>query len=608
VHDNAQFKVADEFLTLAEFLKDEGWTTGAFIGAFPLDSRFGLAQGFDVYDESYPSGSSGAFEAPERRAEEVITASMDWISRQTSRWFSFVHLWDPHTPYSPPEPFLSQYKDDPYSGEAAYVDSELGKLFKFLEERDLFQNTLIVLTGDHGEALGEHGELTHSYFAYNSTIWVPLIISFPGLKPGRNAEYVCHVDIFPTICDVLKLEKVPSLQGVSLLPSIAGKKLEERGIYFESLDPYLNRGAAPLRGFIAGETKFFDSPIPELYDLEKDFAETKNLIQKENVEKFRKRLNSLMDELASSRPSMAPSQMDPEALRRLRSLGYVSSSQSRVKKEYGPKDDLKTILPFQKKMDAAITLYDEGKLDASIQELEEIIREKRNMVHAYIYLFPMYQEKGQPDKALELLKKGYEHNPENYDIVTAYGMLLGEKGEFDRSIAMLQEALAMIDFDPRVWDLLGTAYWRKGDEQNALVHYQKALGLDPNSAKTYSNMGGVHFSKSLKTQDRAEYNRAMEYFKKAIEFDPDLVMAYRGLGLGYRAAGRITDAITAWEQGLAIDPADAFINLNLGKAYLERGDKIRALELFEKFLQLRGTTLSPQERQEVESLIRQCRK
>ncbi|MGD8536528.1 MAG: sulfatase, partial [Candidatus Aminicenantes bacterium] len=181
VHDNSKFRINEELLTLAEFLKESGYSTGAFIGAFPLDSRFGLSQGFDVYDESYSSDSSAKFTLAERRAEEVVHAAMAWFERQNSKWFSWIHLWDPHTMYSPPEPFKSKFEDDLYSGEVAYVDSELGRLFDFLEERDFFGNTLIILTGDHGESLGEHGELTHSYFAYNSTLWAPLIIAGPGI-------------------------------------------------------------------------------------------------------------------------------------------------------------------------------------------------------------------------------------------------------------------------------------------------------------------------------------------------------------------------------------------------------------------------------------------
>ncbi len=607
VHDNSKFRVSEESLTLAEHLKDEGYATGAFIGAFPLDSRFGLAQGFDVYDESYPSDSPTEFAAPERRAEEVIHAAVEWISGQRSKWFCFVHLWDPHTPYSPPEPFLSKFASDPYSGEVAYVDSQLGRLFDFMEREGLFPNTLVILTGDHGESLGEHGELTHSYFAYNSTIWIPLIVSVPDIQAGRISDYVSHVDIFPTVCEILQIEKPSFLQGDSLVPLMRGKKTGIRTIYVESLDPYYNRGAAPLRGFIADGKKFLDSPIPEYYDLEKDFHEEKNEAPKIDVQEFRKKLNGLIEKLSVTRASTTSSAADEETLRKLRSLGYVSSTQSRIKDSYGPADDLKTILPYQKRLDAAIILFDEGKREESIGMFEEILREKKDMVNAYIYLFFLYKSQGRLQKARELLEEGYEHNPENYDIVTAYGMHLSESGDLDKGIAMLQKGLAMIDFDPRVWDLLGNAYWRKGDEQKALEHYREALALDPDYAKTYSNLGALFFSKSMRTQDRTDYNQAMEYFKLAIGHDPDLIVAYRGLGLGYKAVGRTSDAIAVWEKALSLDPEDGFILLHLGKSHLERGEKTRALAYFENYLRAHKESLSEKERREIDALIQQCR-
>ena len=235
VRDNSKFRVREDFISLAEHLNEKGYSTGAFVGAFPLDSRFGLDQGFDVYDESYPSSSGTLLSFPERNAGQVIQAARDWLEKQCPPWFLFVHIWDPHVPYIPPPPFNETFKDDFYSGEVAYVDSELGKLLADLENRELTKRTLIILTGDHGESLGEHGELTHGYFAYNSTLWVPLIMAGPGINPGRTNEDVCHVDIFPSVCDLLEIDKPPFLQGVSLLPLMRGKKIEKRAIYFESL-------------------------------------------------------------------------------------------------------------------------------------------------------------------------------------------------------------------------------------------------------------------------------------------------------------------------------------------------------------------------------------
>jgi tetratricopeptide (TPR) repeat protein len=607
VHDNSKFKVADDFLTLAEHLKEREYSTGAFIGAFPLDSRFGLDQGFDLYDESYSSGPTNVFSPPERIAADVIESAIVWLSSQRSKWFSWIHLWDPHTMYSPPEPYLSQFKDDLYSGEVAYVDSQLGKLFDYLKNRGFLENTLIILTGDHGESLGEHGESTHSYFAYNSTIWVPLIVVAPGVKAGRIADYVCHIDIFPTVCDLLQIEKPPFLQGTSLQSLIAGKRIKDRAIYIESLDPYYNGGAAPLRGYIQGKKKFLDSPLPEYYDLETDFNEGDNAVKKIDLKKHQQKLQDLMDKFSTSEIQANPSKVDREALDKLKSLGYISSAYSNVKKNYGPEDDLKTLLPFQKKLDEAIVLFDNGRMNESIGLLEEIIQEKKDIARVYITLYPIYKTLGEPEKSLRLLEKGFLHNPENYEIVSAYGVSLIEAGKLDEGIEVFQKALALIDFDPMSWNYLGLAHWRKGEEQKALEYYRRALAVDATFAMTYANLGGFYFSKFSDSREKSDYLQAMEYFKKAIEYDPELALAYKWLGVGYKLVGRVDAAISVWEKARELDPNDAQIVFDLGKALLEKGNKKLALEYFEQYLRLRKDTLSPEERLEIDALIKKCR-
>ncbi len=607
VHANANFKVVDDHVTLAEFLKEKGYATGAFIGAFPLDSRFGLSQGFDLYDESYPSSPSSAFSAPERKAEEVIDLAIDWLSSQRSKWFSFIHLWDPHTMYAPPEPYLTRFKGDLYSGEVAYVDAELGKLFDYLEDRGFLENTVVILTGDHGESLGEHGEATHSYFAYNSTIWVPLLIAAPGLDPGRCADYVCHVDIFPTICDLLQFNKPSFLQGVSLHPIFEGKRIKKRQIYIESLDPYFNSGAAPLRGFIEEKMKFLDSPLPEYYDLSTDFNEENNIVQKIDLKKHQETLKDLMDQFSASQKKANSSKIDREALDKLRSLGYVSSTYANVRKNFGPEHDLKTLLPSQQRLDEAIILYDNGKTEESVKILEEIIREKKDLARAYLALYPMYNALGKPEKSLQVLEEGSRHNPDNYDILTSYGTLLIETGDLDRGIDVFQKALGLIDFDPMAWNYLGLAFWRKGDEQKALENYQKALAVDGTFAMTYANLGGLHFSKFSRTRQKSDYFQAMEYFKKAIEYDPDSAIAYKWLGVGYKIGGNVDAAITIWKRALELNPADGSVLLDLGKAHLEKNEKPTALEYFERYLGLRKDTLSPEERREIDTLIRLCK-
>ncbi|MHB8056035.1 MAG: sulfatase, partial [Candidatus Aminicenantales bacterium] len=230
VHENSNFIVRDEFLTLAEWLKTQGYATGAFIGAFPLDSRFGLGQGFDVYDDNYGSQDPMDLAFVERKGDVVVGRAVEWLRHQSGPWFAWVHLFDPHQPYAPPEPFKSRYPGDPYDGEIAFADSALEKLFDFLKEQKLADKTAVVLTADHGESLGEHGESTHGYFAYNATLHVPLILAVPGLLPSRSGENVCHIDIFPTVCEIVGKKAPAGLQGRSLFPPAEGTKSADRPI------------------------------------------------------------------------------------------------------------------------------------------------------------------------------------------------------------------------------------------------------------------------------------------------------------------------------------------------------------------------------------------
>jgi arylsulfatase A-like enzyme len=289
ISDNNGYHLDVRFLTLAEQLRQRGYATSAFVSSFVLDRMMGLDQGFDLYHEPLSQDTL--------LAAESVAAAQRWIGGQGGKWFCWLHLWDPHFPYAPPAPFDSRYASDPYSGEIAYMDSELGKLFSLLEDSGRLDSTLLIITGDHGEALGDHGEIEHGFFAYNSTIHIPLIICLPGKSRRSVPALVSHVDIFPTVCDALGMAAPPRLAGKSLCNMIRGGSEAERPVYIESKGPYLTRGWAPLEGFIAHGLKYIDLPIKELYDLERDFQESKNIISS-------RKLADLKGELAELKKRM----------------------------------------------------------------------------------------------------------------------------------------------------------------------------------------------------------------------------------------------------------------------------------------------------------------
>ncbi|MCJ7580782.1 MAG: sulfatase-like hydrolase/transferase [Candidatus Aminicenantes bacterium] len=608
VHDNAHFIVDDEFLTLAEHLKADGYSTGAFVGAFPLDSRFGLKQGFDVYDDNYGYKSLQEFSYVERRAEVVVNKAKEWIDSQEGPWFCWIHCFDPHQRYDPPEPFREQFKGQSYNGEVAYVDFSLGQLFDYLEEKNIYDKSLIIFTGDHGESLDEHGEPTHGYFAYNSTLWIPLIISFPDVKAGKVEQNVCHSDIFPTICDVVGIKKPSFLQGVSLMDAAKGKKIPRRRIYFEALYANLNRGWAPLKGYIDGFQKFIDSPIPEFYDLSLDFDETQNVIDQKQLSLFEKNLDELTGDLSLARSESNNFSVDVEAFKKLKSLGYLSSIQATLKENYTAEDDLKTLLPYQIKLQDSLKAYNGGRFSESISLLIDIIAERKDFDQAYSHLATLYKEQGKLKEAVNTLKEGLEHNPSNYKIISTYGILLVEAGQYDSAIEIFKRGLALIDYDPDLWNYMGVAYWSKEDFQNALEAYNQALLLDDNYPVVFNNLGSLYLSQALKSKQVSDLQIAIQKFKKAIELDPTYASAHNGLGTAYGKMGDIESAVVCWKKAVELKPDFPYPLYNLGVTLLTNGDKPQALEYLEDYKKIFYSRLPAHERERLDELIESCRK
>lgn len=608
VHDNFNFIVPGGALTLAEHLKKFGFLTGAVIGAYPLDSRFGLDQGFDTYDDDYEREGSHLFAAGERNAKAVVDKSIAWIDNHGSPWFLWAHIFDPHDPYDPPEPFRTRFKDRLYDGEIAYADQELARLFGHLAERDLLKRTVIVLTGDHGESLGEHGEKTHGYLAYNTTLWIPLIIHIPGFSKGRCEQNVAHIDIFPTICDALEIEKPSTLQGVSLLPALRGKNVPKQPVYFESLYPFYNRGWAPLSGYIDDQEKFIDSPHPELFDLKEDFNEQRNLLGRKDADRHRKNLGDLAMRMSASSSAQEKRPLDREAMERLRSLGYISTPSGKPKKAYGPEDDVKTLLPFFNRTLEAMDIFKSGNIRQGIDVLKEIITAEKNVDLAYSYLAGMYKELGELSEGIEVLKLGLQRLPESYEIFFTYIRFLEAAGRYEEVIQAVDETrLSQTDIDPDVWIAQGNAFLLKGSLEKALAAYRRAQSIDPEYADVYDGLGKVSLSSYLKTHDSASLEESVAHFTKAVELDPRFVSAYHGLGVAYRYGADLEKAIGLWEKALQIDPGFGESLYELGNTYLARGEKAKALRCLERFRKQFGDSLPLEEKKALDALIQRAK-
>lgn len=609
VHENLNFIVSEDLLTLAEHLKNNGYSTGAFVGAYPLDSRFGLSQGFDSYDDEYSRIHSVNLSSLERKAEHVTEAAIEWLIARKSPWFLWIHCWDPHTPYDPPEPFKTQYKDHLYEGEVAYVDMVLGKFFDHMKDRNLSDSTLIVFTGDHGESLGQHGEETHGFFAYNSSLWIPLIISSPETGPGRVDGYVSHVDIFPTVCDILGIAKPSFLQGTSLFPAMKGKKLPERPVYFESLYPYFSRGWAPLKGYIFEKIKFIDSPVPEIYDLNDDFDELNNLADRERISPFRSKLDNIIQTLTPSERIEAARKVDDETRRKLASLGYVSSVSTPQKKDFGVQDDVKVLLPYFNKAGQGLKLYKEGQKEAGIKLLKEILEERKDIDMAYKNLASMYEETGDLKEAIDILEQGLHSLPANYEIFAEYLRVLVAAEQYDKTIVSFEKMnLREVEYDPEIWNNLGTAYAKTGNFEKAIEVFETGLSLDDRHPELYNNLANACYSHGLQSKDPYTYSRCFEYYKKAIELDPGYPAPYYGLGHAYRQEGNLSGAIYCWEKALEADPDFSQAHSDLALAYFYSGNKSKALDLLSDYKKRYYHLMAPAEKEKLDALIEQCQK
>lgn len=611
VHENGTFVLHEDHMTLAEFLKQQGYATAAVVGAYPLDERFGLAQGFDLYDDDYSSASAEQLAYVERPAERVVERAAAWLSGASAPWFLWVHCYDPHDPYRPPEPYLSQHSDQPYAGEVAYVDAALEPLFDILRDSGLEGSTLVVMTGDHGESLGDHGEETHGYYAYNSSLWIPLMIAGPGVEPGTSVDaFVGHCDIFPTVCDWLGFKQPGHLQGQSLVPALKRKKTRSRAIYFESLYPYYSRGWAPLRGMIQDGSKFILSPIPELYDLEEDFSERRNVITPRLLRSRRGDLEKLIERESSGDSAKASRPPDRETLEKLRTLGYIAAPREpRRSDELGPSYDIKTLLPFHSKSTEALALYREGRVRDAVRMLQEVLTERQDIDIAYSSLAIIFKETGRLGEALEVLRLGLKNLPDSYDVLSAYVNILINARQYDEVIRVFEgTSLRQMDYDPEIWNYLGVAYTNSGRFSQAVVAFDRSLELDADYPVARNNLGIAYFSQGLKNDDLEAIGKAVGIFREAAALDPAYASPWNGLGIAYRQLGDLDQAAASLEKAVELNPEYGMARYNLGMVYLDQDRKPRALAQFTWYKDKYREALPPGERDKLEALIQQCQK
>ena len=578
VRDNTGFRFPPEIKTLATRLKERSFRTAAFVSAFVLNSRFGLNQGFDVYDDRTASVErQSPFMVPDRKSAETVAAATKWIDAQgDAQFFAFVHLYDPHFPYRPPEPFASRHRDQPYFGEVEAADAALEPILSRVLDGRLKGRVLVVLTADHGESLGEHGEETHGIFAYESTLRVPLVLWGP-VPGGRSvASPAQHVDIVPTVLDALGADIPTELPGHSLLGSAGGTPAASS--YFESLSSSLNQGWAPLRGVLDGRFKYIDLPLPELYDLKDDPGEQKNLVSREP--ETLDRLRGALSRERSKDRGVNRGTEDAATLERLRALGYVAAGSAAPQKDaYTPADDPKNLIEFDARTRAAVTAFMNGKVEDAIALARENLRLRPDMAGVSLQLAYLERARGDLPAAIVAAKKAVELKPLDGEAVALLGAYLTEAGRAREAVALLAPYLKAVDrpdFDTLT--AFGLAQAAIGQPEAARAAFEQARAADPRNAMGPVNLGTLH----LMNGDRAAARSAMQ---EALELDPAVAKAHNLLGVMEAQEGRPEEAIVHWRRAAEINPQDYQTLFNLARTLDRQGRTAEAEEFYRRYLQ-----------------------
>jgi len=375
------------------------------------------------------------------------------------------------------------------------------------------------------------------------------------------------------------------------------------------LYPYYSRGWAPLKGFILEKKKFIDSPIPELYDLEHDFDELNNLAERKKIIKLTSQLKKIINDLTPSEKIDAAQKVDRETREKLASLGYISSVQVSRKKNFGIQDDVKIILPYINKVEEAWELYEEGKQDAGIKILKEIIQERKNIDLPYKILASIYQEKGNTKEAIVILERGLKALPSNYEIFIEYIKLLISDQQYDKVISSFKKtSIREAEYDPAIWNNLGFAYDKKGNFEEAIKAYKMGLSLDDKLPGLNNNLANAYHSYGLQSRDSSIFSRCFEYYKRAIELDPEYAAAYYGLGHAYKHARNLEGAIYCWEKALEVDPDFRKALFDLATFYLNAGDKVKAFDILSNYKKQYYHLMPLAERERLNTLLEKSQK
>lgn len=577
---------------ISEAFERHGYTTAAFVSAFVLDSSWGLSRGFETYDDKF---NPHQFETQnpgtiQRRAGETVDHLLDWFKAYNSRnspakpFFVWLHLYDPHSPYDPPEPYHSRYVGHLYDGEIAYADSQLGRLFDYLRQTGNYDKSLIVLMADHGESLGDHGEDEHGFFIYRSTLRIPFIVKLPrgvdGAAGGRVVkEPVSNVDVAPTLLELAHLQDPLSrqFQGISLSAWLLGKSLAAAPpIYSESFYSRDSFGWSPLRSITTARYEFISAPHPELYDSAADPTQKHNVYDQHAADAaaLRDQLQVIERRFTNTTPNTSPSaSLSPDTAEKLRSLGYVAySAPPSTEKEVDlpdPKDRLQVLRSILRAEDLAAANHI-GRADALLNSLRG--------VEPKLYLIPFMlgenaaKEHRWPDAETNF-REAVKLNPSFGQAIMGLARTTYAEGKLDEARTWLELALSQNPHNFMAYHALGLVAQaqRRGDE--AQREFELAVKEKSDYAPAQQELG-------VTLVEARRYSEAVRPLEKAAALGADDPVLFNYLGTAYLNTNQPQKAILSYRKAVSMKSDYKVARLNLAFAYLKTGDNQNGLREF----------------------------
>jgi choline-sulfatase len=616
--NNSGFTLSPQARTAAEDFRQAGYRTAAFVSGFPLDRRFGFDRGFDTYDDHLPKGNDRR-RTPyvERFADATTDAALRWLASSRAAavpaapWFLWVHYYDPHAPYEPPADLAERYRQIPYDGEIAFVDRQFARLLSALDAAKATSRTVVLVTADHGESLGEHGEGTHGIFLYDATLRVPLVIAGPRIAAGRVSRTVARsIDVLPTLADLAGLPRPGDIDGRSLRPAADGQDMSDAPSYAESLYSDLELGWAPLYAWRTAGFKYIKAPHPELYDLQHDRSESTN-----RIEELHAQANDLAGKLEQTllrAPApAAPHPVDSEVAERLRALGYVSGT--RTSRPAGaalrdPKDGIRLLPRLNRGMSAARTepqvaireltavLNDDpgllmarrtravayaaaGQHDLAIADLRALDKQGQLTPEDAIVLGDNLRFAGRLEEAALILTRVQREDPTFTQPLISLAEVRIQEHKYDEAARLCERVLKLVPDHQEALRRLGDLALLREDFGAAAAHYERILAIDRGDVAALTKLGVVR----VRT---GQPDQAIQLFRQAIEHEPRNAEALLYLAGALASAGRPADALPYFERAIEAGPPSTMALNGLGLTRLAVGDASGAQAAFRRSLQL----------------------